>query len=286
MCANGEMEGVIQKGHEYRIPVDAKKPVDKRKLPHKGKYGRYAECFRVVDIQRLELEAMPPLSAKEAQRAHDDFTTDFVYQSNALAGNSLTRDETALVLLGRTIDGKAQSEQREACGLRDALSHIEERARKKTGLTQADLRTLHALAMTDQPDTPSFYRCIPDACVRTELSPTQPVLVAQRMTELLAQNEKREKTLHPLERIALLYLEFAEIRPFPDGNGRIGRLMINLELLRCGYPAISISPDDRRRHEDAFAAFARNGKGDQMVRLVAAQVDQRLTQALAAHKGK
>lgn len=103
------------------FPSTQKKPVDKRKLPHKGKYGRYTECFRVVDIQRLELEAMPPLSAKEAQRAHDDFTTDFVYQSNALAGNSLTRDETALVLSGRTIDGKAQSEQREARGLRTAV---------------------------------------------------------------------------------------------------------------------------------------------------------------------
>ena len=100
------------------------------------------------------------------------------------------------------------------------------------------------------------------------------------MTELLAENEDRKKTMHPIERIARFHLEFEGIHPFIDGNGRTGRLILNLELIRNGYPAINVKFTDRNRYYDAFDAFYRDGKADDMVLLVVEYVNERLDRYL------
>ena len=64
--------------------------------------------------------------------------------------------------------------------------------------------------------------------------PVQPYLIEPKMLELITENEKRKKTMHPVERIARFHLEFEGIHPFIDGNGRTGRLVMNLELIRNG----------------------------------------------------
>ena len=66
----------------------------------------------------------------------------------------------------------------------------------------------------------------------------------------------------------------------PDGNGRTGRLILNLELIRNGYPAINVKFTDRKRYYDAFDAFYRDGKADDMVLLVAEYVNERLDRYL------
>ena len=100
------------------------------------------------------------------------------------------------------------------------------------------------------------------------------------MTELLAENEERKKTMHPIERIARFHLEFEGIHPFIDGNGRTGRLILNLELIRNGYPAINVKFTDRKRYYDAFDAFYRDGNADDMGLLVADYVTERLDRYL------
>ncbi len=100
------------------------------------------------------------------------------------------------------------------------------------------------------------------------------------MTELLAENEERKKTIHPIKRIARFHLEFEEIHPFIDGNGRTGRLILNLELVRSGYPVFNVKFADRRRYYDAFDAYYRDGKADHMILLVAEYVNERLDRYL------
>ena len=58
-----------------------------------------------------------------------------------------------------------------------------------------------------------------------------------------------------VEKLADLHIEFENIHPFIDGNGRTGRLIINLELMKLGYPPIDIKFTDRMRYYDAFDAF-------------------------------
>ena len=78
-----------------------------------------------------------------------------------------------------------------------------------------------------------------------------------------------------IERIALFHLEFEGIHPFIDGNGRTGRLILNLDLIRNGYPPINVKFTDRKRYYDAFDAFYKNNDPTLMTELIAEYIDLR-----------
>ena len=280
LCANGEIEGVIRKGNLYMIPCDTEKPLDKRKLPHKRKRGKFASLLTSIDIKKVKLDSMRPLTAGEIKRLRNDFMVNFTYNSNAIEGNTLTLKETAMVLEGMTIDKKPLKDHLEAVGHRDAFQYIEDIAQNKVRLKDTEIRAIHSLVLMDRPDDKGVYRRIPVTITGAYAAPVQPYLIEPKMAELLTRNEERKKTMHPIERIARFHLEFEGIHPFIDGNGRTGRLILNLELIRNGYPAINVKFTDRKRYYDAFDAFYRDGKADDMVLLIAEYVGEQLDRYL------
>ncbi|RHO30215.1 Fic family protein [Amedibacterium intestinale] len=280
LCANGEIDGVIRKGKLYMIPADTEKPLDKRKLPNKRKRGKFSELLTDIDMKKARLDMLRPLTSGEAQRLRDEFMVDFTYNSNAIEGNTLTLKETAMVLEGMTIDKKPLKDHLEAVGLRDAFLYVEDIAQKKLKLRETEIKSIHSLILINRPEDKGVYRRIPVTILGAYTEPVQPYLIEPKITELLAENEKRKKTMHPIERIARFHLEFEGIHPFIDGNGRTGRLILNLELIRNGYPAINIKFTDRKRYYDAFDAFYRDGNADEMILLVGEYVRERLDKYL------
>ena len=280
LCANGEIDGVIRNGKLSMIPADTERPIDKRKLPNKRKRGKFADILTTIDVKKVKLDSMRPLTTGETQRLRDEFMIDFTYNSNAIEGNTLTLKETAMVLEGITIDRKPLKDHLEAVGHRDAFLYIEDIAQNKTKLRDTEIKTVHSLVLMDRPEDKGSYRRIPVTIASAYTEPVQPHLIETKLTELLAENENRKKTMHPIERIALFHLEFEGIHPFIDGNGRTGRLILNLELIRNGYPAINVKFADRKRYYDAFDTFYRDGKADDMVLLVAEYVNERLDRYL------
>lgn len=280
LCANGEIEGVIRKGKLYMIPAETEKPLDKRKLPNKRKRGEFADILTEIDIKKVKLDSMRPLTAGETQRLRDEFMVDFTYNSNAIEGNTLTLKETAMVLEGMTIDRKPLKDHLEVVGHRDAFLYIEDIAQNKVRLRDTEIKTIHSLVLMNRPDDKGVYRSIPVTIAGAYTEPVQPYLIEPKLAELLAENEERKKTMHPIERIARFHLEFEGIHPFIDGNGRTGRLILNLELIRNGYPSINVKFADRRRYYDAFDAYYRDGKADDMVLLVAEYIGERLDRYL------
>lgn len=280
LCANGEIDGVIRKGKLYMIPAETEKPLDKRKLPNKRKRGRFAVILTEIDIKKVKLDDMRPLTAGETQRLRDEFMVDFTYNSNAIEGNTLTLKETAMVLEGMTIDRKPLKDHLEAVGHRDAFLYIGDIAQNKARLRDTEIKAIHSLVLMNRPEDKGVYRRIPVTIAGAYTEPVQPFLIEPKLVELLAENEDRKKTMHPIERIARFHLEFEGIHPFIDGNGRTGRLILNLELIRNGYPAINVKFTDRKRYYDAFDAFYRDGKADDMVLLVAEYVNERLDRYL------
>lgn len=280
LCANGEIDNVIRKGKLYMIPEETEKPLDKRKLPNKRKCGKFANVLNNIDVKKVKLDNIRPLTAGETQRLRDEFMVDFTYNSNAIEGNTLTLKETAMVLEGMTIDRKPLKDHLEAVGHRDAFLYIEDIARNKTRLREAEIKAIHSLVLINRPEDKGTYRRIPVTIAGAYTEPVQPYLIEPKLTELLAENEKRKRTMHPIERIARFHLEFEGIHPFIDGNGRTGRLILNLELIRNGYPAINIKFADRKRYYDAFDAFYRDGNADDMVLLTAEYVNERLERYL------
>lgn len=78
--------------------------------------------------------------------------------------------------------------------------------------------------------------------------------------------EFSEKRIHPIERVALFHLRFVGIHPFVDGNGRTGRLILNLFLMQNGYPPINVKFADRKRYYETFYSYYRDGDASAMIK--------------------
>ena len=147
-------------------------------------------------------------------------------------------------------------------------------------MRDTEIKAIHSLVLMNRAEDKGVYRRIPVTIAGAYTEPVQPYLIEPKLTELLSVNEERKKTMHPIERIARFHLEFEGIHPFIDGNGRTGRLILNLELIRNGYPAINVKFADRRRYYEAFDTFYRDGKADDMILLVAEYENERLDRYL------
>ncbi len=272
LCAAGKIDGVIRQGSLYMIPASVAKPADGRK----GRAGYLHDLEKKRDL----LSARPLLTPGEVERLAHEFMVDFTYNSNAIEGNTLTLKETALALEGMTIDQKPLKDHLEAVGHRDAFLYVQEMAKNEVELSEYVIKNIHALVLMNRPEDKGQYRRIPVRIMGAYTEPVQPYLIAPKMNELLVANEERKRRMTTVERVARFHLEFEGIHPFVDGNGRTGRLILNLELIRNGFPPINVKFTDRKRYYDAFDAFYRDGDAGKMIDLIAEYMDKRLDEYL------
>ena len=273
LCAEGKIDGVIRKGNLYMIPATAPKPMDGRK----GRTGLLLDIEKKRDL----LSTKRPLTQGELERLREEFMIDFTYNSNAIEGNTLTLKETALALEGMTVDQKPLKDHLEAVGHRDAFLYVQEIAKNQVELSEYVIKNIHSLVLMNRPEDKGQYRRIPVRIMGACTEPVEPYMIEPKMSELLAANEGRKTQMTTVERIARFHLEFEGIHPFIDGNGRTGRLILNLELIRNGFPPINVKFTDRKRYYDAFDAFYRDNDAGVMIDLIAEYVDERLDEYLA-----
>ena len=272
LCEAGKIPGAYRIGKLWYIPDGAEKPRD-------GRIGK-TQLLTEIERKHAALSKKRPLTPGEVERLALEFTVDFTYNSNAIEGNTLTLKETAMVLEGITIDQKPLKDHLEAVGHRDAFLYVQEIAKNETPLSEYVIKSIHSLVLMNRPEDKGRYRRIPVHIVGAYAEPAQPYLIEPKMSELLARNEERRKTMSVVERAARFHLEFEGIHPFIDGNGRTGRLILNLELIRNGFPPINVKFTDRKRYYDAFDAFYRDGDAGAMINLIAEYVDKRLDEYL------
>ena len=272
LCAEGKIEGVIRKGKLYMVPENAIKPLDGRRSKN--------NLILEIDHKKEKLAAMRPLTAGEVERLRDEFMIEFTYNSNAIEGNTLTLKETAMALEGMTIDKKPLKDHLEAVGHRDAFLYVQDIAKKDLPLSESVIKNIHSLVLMNRPEDKGVYRRIPVRIMGAFTEPVQPYLIQSKMDELMSVNCDRKNVIHDIERIARFHLEFEGIHPFIDGNGRTGRLIMNLDLIRCGYPPINVKFADRKRYYDAFDAYYKDGNANKMIDMIAEYVDERLGEYL------
>lgn len=280
LCAENRIDGVIRKGKLYMIPENAPRPIDGRTVKGIKLPSELSALLLKIDALKAELDGKRPLTAGESQRLREQFMIDFTYNSNAIEGNTLTLKETAMVLEGMTIDKKPLKDHLEAVGHKDAFLYVEDIA-KDTKINSEVIKNIHSLVLMNRPEDKGVFRKIPVMIMGAYTQPAQPYMIEPKIEQLFMDNDMRKKTMHTIERIARFHLEFEGIHPFIDGNGRCGRLILNLDLIQNGYPAINVKFTDRHRYYDAFDEFYRNNDAKPMIRLVGEYVTERLEKYLS-----
>ena len=213
--------------------------------------------FQELDNLYTKLKSIRPLSPESVRRLSEDFMIENTYHSNAIEGSTLTLDETVLVLKeGVTVGGKPLQHHLEAIGHRDAYLYVEDLIRNKVGISEKTIKDIHSLVLIDRPSDRGVYRSVP---VRVgSFYPCQPYEVPVQMEKLMIDYNDEMQALHIVERVALFHLIFETIHPFIDGNGRVGRLLLNFELMRGGYPPVNILFADRAKYYECFNHYREN----------------------------
>ena len=274
LCEQGKIEDVIKEERAYLIPANAVKPADGRKLNGKIIPPEYAAMFARVDALKAELDKRRPLTQGELKRMQEEFLITFTYNSNAIEGNTLTLRETALVLEGLTIDQKPLKDHLEAAGHRDAFLFIKQLVTEKIPITETIIKQIHSLVLIDRPNDKGLYRRIPVKIMGAFHEPPQPFLVPIQMEQLI--NKQKESKRHIIENATLFHLEFEGIHPFIDGNGRTGRLLLNLMLMRHGYLPIDVKFTDRKKYYSCFDSFYKEKTAAPMIEMVAGYLEEQL----------
>ena len=212
--------------------------------------------FAKLDELATRVKAMRPLNETELRRLRDEFMIENTHDSTAIEGNTLTLRETALVLQeGITIAEKPLRDHLEAIGYRDAFLYIIDLADKDAPLSESVIQSIHSLVLMNDAQNRGIYRRVPVTISGALHTPPQPYLVPIQMEALLADYEDMKHSRHIIEAIAEFHLRFEGVHPFIDGNGRTGRLILNLELIKAGLLPVNIKFADRRKYYDCFDAY-------------------------------
>jgi Fic family protein len=209
---------------------------------------------RIVS-KKKDLDARRPLPNAAVKRLHEQLTVEWIYNSNAIEGSTLTLRETELILQhGLTIGGKSLREHFEVINHREAIAFVEALAREKAPLTAFQVRQLHQLVLSMIDDeNAGRYRQTNVRIGGAAHIPPEAWRIPQEMEEWVRWLKTDAKTLHPIDRAALAHHRFAAIHPFIDGNGRTARLSMNLLLLRDGYPPTVILRANRKQYYSVLA---------------------------------
>jgi Fic family protein len=213
--------------------------------------------FEELEYLYNKLKSVRPLSPESVRRLSEDFMIDYTYNSNAIEGSTLTLDETAMVLKeGVTIGGKPLKHHLEAIGHKDAYYYVEDLVKNKVPVSERVIKDIHSLVLLDRQTDRGVYRSVP---VRVgSFYPCQPYEVPIKMEQLMLDYNDDMQKLHVIQRAAVFHLRFETVHPFIDGNGRTGRLLLNLELMKEGYPPINIKFTDRMKYYNCFNYYRNN----------------------------
>lgn len=213
--------------------------------------------FRKIEELKKRLAEMRPLNGGEIKRLKEEFIIGNTYHSNAIEGSTLTLRETALILgEGVTIAEKPLREHLDAIGHRDAFEYIADIAKERSSLSEKTIKEIHSLVLMGDRENRGVYRKVPVTIVGAEHTPPQPYLVPELMERLISDYEELCRQKNIIEAAAEFHLRFESVHPFIDGNGRTGRLILNLELMKSGLLPINIKFTDRSRYYKAFEEYA------------------------------
>lgn len=230
-----------------------------------------------IDAKRNRLAQARPISGAALQRIKSESALEWTYNSNGIEGNTLTLQETRLVLQdGITVKGKSLREHFEAVNHQEAIEYIELIAKPTYQLSEYDILHTHALVLDKiEKDFAGRFRNSGVRITGANFTPPNARKVYDYVHELMEWVNEGSADLHPIIRATVFHHRFVWIHPFFDGNGRTVRLLFNLLLMKHGYPPAIILRSDRKKYYNALN-MANEGRYDKLVLLVCQAVERGL----------
>jgi Fic family protein len=217
---------------------------------------------------QLKQQPMPP-ELWEQIRA--DWEITHTYHSNAIEGNTLTLHETKAVLLdGITIGGKPLREHLEAVNHREAMRLMWKLSQRVAPLLESELLDLHRCILTGiQSEAAGQYRTVRVRVVGSERIFPNPLKVPDLMRDFV--QTVNSDAAHSILQVAKAHYHLVAIHPFVDGNGRTARLLMNLLLIRAGYPPALLPITSRVQYYEALE-LANTGNIEPFLQFIAERV--------------
>ena len=202
--------------------------------------------LRQIDELKARLASARPLPKAALHKIEEALAIEYTYESNRIEGNTLTLQETALVIEeGLTIGGKSLREHLEAINHNEAIAFIKDIAQGEEPITERTILQIHALILRGiDRQNAGRYHTVPVLISGSRHVPPQPYLIEKQMEDFLLRfREMESEGINPVDIAAYLHDELVRIHPFIDGNGRTSRLLMNLYLLRHGYVMVLLKGD-------------------------------------------
>jgi len=235
------------------------------------------KLFARLDEKKARLDVHRPLPPAILEKLAEYFRVDWTYNSNAIEGSSVTLAETRAILLdGVTVDGKPMREHLEVINHSHAIDFVEALVNKSEPINEMTIREIHALVLRviNDENAGSYRRG------NVRIAGSQVVLpdvsqVAPLMYDFSKWIADEARFLHPVEQAALAHYKLVRNHPFIDGNGRTARLLMNLILMRAGFPVAVIEMENRAKYYEAIHQ-ADTGNTDAFIEIVANAVERSL----------
>jgi Fic family protein len=259
--SNGKVTKISKLVKSKELTPELKEYFDFREKELLGKEGvetyKMDSIFTEEEIKKIEAtrqeykKILKRLTKNQLKDLFDRFTANFTYESNAIEGNSLTLKDVAMVLFeNKIIKGK---DLREIYETRNSRAVIELILENKFKPIEGDLIKMHKMLVKDM-EIQEGYKKIPNYLVGRKVETVLPGDVPTEMKALFNWLVK-EKNMHPIKKAALLHGKFEKIHPFDDGNGRVGRFLINVILINAGYAPLIIRKSQRIAYLKALEDF-------------------------------
>jgi len=210
------------------------------------------EIKKIEEIKLNYKKLLKKLNKEQLKDIFDRFTANFTYESNAIEGNSLTLRNVAIVMFERkSIEGKSL---REIYETRNSRKVIELIIKRKFDISHKDIIKMHKMLMKDI-DIRTGYKKIPNVIIGSKIKTTSPEKVYEEMSKLIKFYKNNIKKINPIKLSALFHGKFEQIHPFEDGNGRVGRFLSILILIKERYPPLIIRNSQRIAYLKALTDF-------------------------------
>ncbi|MBS3089281.1 Fic family protein [Candidatus Pacearchaeota archaeon] len=184
------------------------------------------------------------------------FTEEFVYNTNAIEGSTVTQEEVPEILNKEIVEN---SEEIETQGVANAINYLRD---TKEELSLNLLLKLHELCFKGSKPFAGKFREV-NVVVRNSIGQVLHAGVPKEeledyLKDFINWYKNNKNKFKPLVLAAIIHNQFEHIHPFQDGNGRVGRLLLNYILLKRGYPPINIKLEDRQEYYKTLQEYSKN----------------------------